>query len=78
MPFPPPLPFPPVPPFPFPGVDGGVGGAGNGLTGLRERVGAFGGTLVCTGTLRGWRVRAEVPAAVATVPAPATVPVTAP
>ncbi len=56
---------------------GGIGGAGNGLTGLRDRVGAVGGTLVCSGTLRGWRVRAEVPAPVETtapdaVDAPAT------
>jgi two-component system, NarL family, sensor histidine kinase DesK len=40
---------------------GGIGGAGNGLTGLRDRVGAAAGTLLCTGTIRGWRVRAEVP-----------------
>jgi two-component system, NarL family, sensor histidine kinase DesK len=40
---------------------GGIGGAGNGLTGLRNRVGAVGGTLLSSGTLRGWRVRAEVP-----------------
>jgi two-component system sensor histidine kinase DesK len=42
---------------------GGVGGAGNGLTGLRERVGAVSGTFTSSGTMRGWRVRAEVPAA---------------
>jgi two-component system, NarL family, sensor histidine kinase DesK len=44
---------------------GGIGGAGNGLTGLRDRVGAMNGTLLCSGTLRGWRVRAEVPVSVA-------------
>jgi two-component system sensor histidine kinase DesK len=43
--------------------------AGNGLTGLRERLSAVGGTLDAGGFLRGWRLRAEVPtvATVATV-----------
>ncbi len=39
-----------------------VGGAGNGLTGLRERVAAAGGVAqVCPGPDRGWRVRVDVP-----------------
>jgi two-component system sensor histidine kinase DesK len=42
---------------------GGVPGAGNGLSGLRERVDAVGGTLTVTGGLIGFRVRAEVPSA---------------
>jgi len=40
---------------------GGTVGAGNGLTGLRERVAADGGTVVVSGTNRGWRVRVDVP-----------------
>jgi two-component system sensor histidine kinase DesK len=40
---------------------GGIAGAGNGLSGLRERVTAVGGTLLATGSLTGFRVRAEVP-----------------
>jgi two-component system sensor histidine kinase DesK len=40
---------------------GGVGGAGNGLTGLRERVEAAGGTVRIGGTHPGWRVRVDVP-----------------
>ncbi len=39
---------------------GGVVGAGNGLTGLRERVSAAGGTLQVSGGLTGFRVRAAV------------------
>jgi two-component system sensor histidine kinase DesK len=41
---------------------GGLGGSGNGLAGLRERVEAAGGALTVTGSLRGWRLRAELPA----------------
>ena len=40
---------------------GGTVGAGNGLTGLRERVAADGGTVVVHGTNRGWTVRVDVP-----------------
>jgi len=40
---------------------GGTVGAGNGLTGLRERVAADGGTVVVRGTNRGWTVRVDVP-----------------
>jgi two-component system sensor histidine kinase DesK len=47
---------------------GGTPGAGNGLSGLRERVGAAGGTLVATGGITGFKLRVEVPAGV-----PATV-----
>jgi two-component system sensor histidine kinase DesK len=57
-------------------VDDGVGGPvhpGNGLTGLRERVEDFGGTLVTDGGLTGFRVRAEVPPLPAAAPAPAPV-----
>jgi two-component system, NarL family, sensor histidine kinase DesK len=43
-----------------------VAGAGNGLTGLRERLADAGGTVVAGGTPDGWRVRAEL----AAVPAP--------
>jgi two-component system sensor histidine kinase DesK len=39
---------------------GGTSGAGNGLTGLRERLVAAGGTVEAGGNGRGWRVRAEV------------------
>ncbi len=39
---------------------GGVAGAGNGLTGLRERLADAGGTVVAGGTPDGWRVRAEL------------------
>lgn len=42
---------------------GGTAGAGNGLTGLRERLAVIGGTVVAGGTGNGWRVRAEVGAA---------------
>jgi two-component system, NarL family, sensor histidine kinase DesK len=41
---------------------GGVAGAGNGLTGLRERLADAGGTVVAGGTPNGWRVRAELAA----------------
>ena len=44
---------------------GGPAGSGNGLSGLRERVEAANGTLRVTGTLRGWRIRAELPAPIA-------------
>jgi two-component system sensor histidine kinase DesK len=41
---------------------GGLPGAGNGLSGLRERVGAAGGTLTATGGgFTGFRLRAAVP-----------------
>ncbi|MDP9118382.1 MAG: histidine kinase, partial [Actinomycetota bacterium] len=40
---------------------GGTCGAGNGLTGLNERMAAIGGTAVARPTERGWRLRAEVP-----------------
>jgi two-component system sensor histidine kinase DesK len=41
---------------------GGIGGAGNGISGLRERLTAVGGTLLATGsTFGGFRLRAEVP-----------------
>ncbi len=39
---------------------GGIAGAGNGLTGLRERVEAAGGTLVTTGRGDGWRLHVEI------------------
>jgi len=45
-------------------VDDGVGGSsnnGNGLTGLRERVAAAGGTLEAGPIGRGWRLRVDVP-----------------
>ena len=41
---------------------GGPAGAGNGLTGLRERVDAYGGTTLAGGCPQGWRLRVEVPA----------------
>lgn len=40
---------------------GGVRGAGNGLTGLRERVAAAGGTVQVGGVALGWRLRVDVP-----------------
>ncbi len=42
---------------------GGVPGAGNGLAGLRERVGAHGGTVTTTSAHNGFQLRAEVPVA---------------
>jgi len=45
---------------------GGAPGAGSGLSGLRERVKAAGGTLTASGTMAGFRLRVEVP-----TPAPA-------
>jgi two-component system sensor histidine kinase DesK len=43
---------------------GGIAGAGNGLTGLRERVEAAGGTVQIGGqTYSGWRLRVDVPMA---------------
>lgn len=45
--------------------DAGAGavqpGSGNGLVGLRERVGAFGGTVTAGPHARGWRVHAAIP-----------------
>ncbi|MEY2434015.1 MAG: two-component system, NarL family, sensor histidine kinase DesK [Acidimicrobiaceae bacterium] len=41
---------------------GGTSGAGNGLTGLRERLAAVGGKVEAGGTGRGWRVHAEIAA----------------
>jgi two-component system sensor histidine kinase DesK len=53
------------------GRGGAVAGADNGLTGLRERVEAAGGTVQVQGVpFGGWRLRAEVP-----TPAPASRPV---
>lgn len=40
---------------------GGVGGAGNGLSGLRERVEGSGGQLRIGAAASGWRVRVDVP-----------------
>lgn len=51
------------------GRGGGTTGAGNGLTGLRERLAAAGGTLTASGGFSGFRLRAAVPEA---APAPAT------
>ena len=51
---------------------GGIFGAGNGLTGLRERVAAAGGAVEAGGGASGWRVRVDVPAAVPAAPLPAT------
>lgn len=44
---------------------GGAGDAGNGLTGLRERVAAYGGTLTTEGRPAGFRLCVEVPDAAA-------------
>jgi len=54
---------------------GGAQGAGNGISGLRERVTAAGGTLNVRSGLVGWRLRVEVPDPVAepAVAEPATV-----
>ena len=41
---------------------GGIAGSGNGLTGLRERLDAAGGSIVASASLRGFRLRAELPA----------------
>jgi two-component system sensor histidine kinase DesK len=41
---------------------GGTAGAGNGLTGLRERVSAAGGGVTLGGAISGWRLRVDVPA----------------
>jgi len=41
---------------------GGPGGMGNGLSGLRERLAAAGGSLQVSPSLRGWRLRAQLPA----------------
>ena len=56
---------------------GGIGAAGNGISGLRERLGAAGGTLLATGGFTGFRLRAEVPGDVDLTPAecPAAEPV---
>ena len=43
------------------GRGGGTPGSGNGLTGLRERVRAAGGTLSVSGTMAGFKLRVEVP-----------------
>jgi two-component system sensor histidine kinase DesK len=47
------------------GRGGPYAGAGNGLSGLRERVEAAGGRFDVVGSLRGWRLRAELPPRVA-------------
>jgi two-component system sensor histidine kinase DesK len=39
---------------------GGIASSGNGLTGLRERVEAAGGTLVASGRADGWRLRVDI------------------
>jgi len=61
---------------------GGVAGSGNGLTGLRERVEAAGGTVALgAGPFGGWRLRVDVPVrepASASAPAPASAPASAP
>jgi two-component system sensor histidine kinase DesK len=56
------------------GRGGGLPGMGNGLRGLRERVGAAGGTLTVSGGLTGFKLRAEVPVLEASDPPVATPP----
>jgi two-component system sensor histidine kinase DesK len=48
---------------------GGMPGAGNGLTGLRERLAGIGGTISATGNFSGFKLRAEVPAVIEVVAA---------
>ncbi len=55
---------------------GGVAGAGNGLTGLRERLADAGGTVVAGGTQNGWRLRADLSAAPVPSDAPDPTPIT--
>ncbi len=43
------------------GVNSGGGEPGNGLTGLRARVGEYGGTVTAESCPQGWRLRAELP-----------------
>jgi two-component system sensor histidine kinase DesK len=57
---------------------GGVPRSGNGISGLRERVEAVGGTLTATGGLTGFRLRAEIPDRAADTDAGATEAVRAP
>jgi two-component system sensor histidine kinase DesK len=49
---------------------GGTPGAGNGLTGLRGRVEAAGGTMQATGGFGGFRLRVDVPEVPARTPTP--------
>jgi two-component system sensor histidine kinase DesK len=56
---------------------GGTAGAGNGLSGLRERVTAAGGTASAGPVRPGWRVHVDVPEHVP-APAPATSPAPGP
>jgi two-component system sensor histidine kinase DesK len=55
---------------------GGLAGAGNGLTGLRERLTAVGGTVSAAGGFGGFRLRAEVPLPHDAPDRPSAVPVT--
>ena len=59
------------------GRGGVLGGGGNGLRGLRERVEAMGGTLSVGSGISGFRVRVEVPAPAGDRPPVAVVPVPA-